>query len=114
MKLASYIANGKPAFGVVMDDGVVTMNERLGDRFGTLREAIAGGAIDEMRRAAHGVAPDQKLAGLRWLPTIPNPEKIMCVASTTNRTPPSTVQKRPSCRTSFCASSTRWSPTRVT
>jgi len=79
MKLASYIANGKPAFGVVMDDGVVTMNERLGDRFGTLREAIAGGAIDEMRRAAHGVAPDQKLAGLRWLPTIPNPEKIMCV-----------------------------------
>jgi len=79
MKLASYIANGKPAFGVVVGDGVVTMNERLGDRFGTLRDAIAGGAIDEMGRAAQGVAPDQKLAGLRYLPAIPNPEKIMCV-----------------------------------
>src|SRR5215475_1632156 len=79
MKLASYIANGKPAFGVVVGDGVVTMNGRLGDRFGTLRDAIAGGAIDEMGRAAQGVAPDQKLAGLQYLPVIPNPEKIMCV-----------------------------------
>jgi 2-keto-4-pentenoate hydratase/2-oxohepta-3-ene-1,7-dioic acid hydratase in catechol pathway len=79
MKLASYIANGKPVFGAVVGDGVVTMNERLGGRFGTLRDAIAGGAIDDMRRAAHGVAPDQPLAGLRYLPAIPNPEKIMCV-----------------------------------
>src|SRR6266545_391343 len=30
MKLASYLANGKDAFGVVTGDGVVTMNERLG------------------------------------------------------------------------------------
>src|SRR5262249_57538564 len=79
MKLASYIANGKPCFGVVADNGVVTMNERLGGRFGTLRDAIAGGAIPAMRRAAQGVAPDQPLAGLRYLPTIPNPEKIMCL-----------------------------------
>jgi 2-keto-4-pentenoate hydratase/2-oxohepta-3-ene-1,7-dioic acid hydratase in catechol pathway len=79
MKLASYIANGKPAFGVVTGDGVVTMSERLGGRYATLREAIAGGAIDEMRRAAEGAKPDQKLAGLRFLPVIPNPEKILCV-----------------------------------
>ncbi len=79
MKLASYLAGGKPCFGVVTGDGVVTMNDRLGGRFATLREAIAGGAIGEMRRAAQGVAPDQTLAGLRYLPVIPNPEKIMCV-----------------------------------
>jgi 2-keto-4-pentenoate hydratase/2-oxohepta-3-ene-1,7-dioic acid hydratase in catechol pathway len=79
MKLASYIANGKPAFGVVTGDGAVTMSERLGGRYATLREAIAGGAIDEMRRAAEGAKPDQKLAGLRFLPAIPNPEKILCV-----------------------------------
>ena len=76
MKLASYIANGKPAFGAVVGDGVVTLNERLGGRYATLRDAIAGGAIDEMRRAAQGAKPDLPLAGLRWLP---NPEKIMCV-----------------------------------
>src|SRR5262245_58509600 len=79
MKLASYIADGKPAFGVVAGDGVVTMNERLGGRYNTLRDAIAGGAIPEMRRLAEGAKPDQKLAGLKFLPTITNPEKIMCV-----------------------------------
>jgi len=79
MKLASYIANGKPSFGAVVGDGVVTMNDKLGGRYGTLRDAIAGGAVDEMKRLAHGVAPDQKLAGLTFLPLIPNPEKILCV-----------------------------------
>jgi len=79
MKLASYVANGKPSFGVVVGDGLVTMNDRLGNRFATLRDAIAGGAIDEMRRATQGAKPDHPLAGLHFLPTIPNPEKIMCV-----------------------------------
>jgi 2-keto-4-pentenoate hydratase/2-oxohepta-3-ene-1,7-dioic acid hydratase in catechol pathway len=79
MKLVSYLANGKPSFGVVVGDGVVTMNERLKGRFATLRDAIAGGAIDEMRRAAEGAKADHPLAGLAYLPTIPNPEKIMCV-----------------------------------
>jgi 2-keto-4-pentenoate hydratase/2-oxohepta-3-ene-1,7-dioic acid hydratase in catechol pathway len=79
MKLASYIANGMPAFGVVVGDGVVTMNGRLAGGYATLRDAIAGGALDEMRRLAQDAKPDQKLAGLRYLPAIPNPEKIMCV-----------------------------------
>lgn len=79
MKLASYIANGKPSFGVVTGDGVVTMNDKLGGRYATLRDAIAGGAIDEMKHLAQGATPDQKIAGLKFLPTIPNPEKILCV-----------------------------------
>jgi len=79
MKLASYIANGKPSFGVVVGDGVVTMNDKLGGRYATLRDAIAGGAIDEIKGLANGAAPDQKLAGLKFLPLIPNPEKILCV-----------------------------------
>ena len=79
MKLASYVANGKPAFGVVVGDGVATMNDRLGGRYATLRDVIAAGAFDELRRVAQGAPPDQKLAGLRFLPVIPNPEKIMCV-----------------------------------
>jgi len=79
MKLASYIANGKPAFGVVAGDGVITMNERLKDRYATLRDVLAAGALAEMRRAAEGAKPDAKLAGLTYLPAIPNPEKILCV-----------------------------------
>jgi 2-keto-4-pentenoate hydratase/2-oxohepta-3-ene-1,7-dioic acid hydratase in catechol pathway len=79
MKLASYIADGQPAFGVVSGDGVVTMNDRLARKYPSLRQALAGGALDEIRRAAEGARPDHKLAGLQFLPVIPNPEKILCV-----------------------------------
>ena len=79
MKIASYIASGKPAFGVVSGDGVITMNERLGGKYPTLRDALADYALDEMRDAAMGATPDQKLAGLQFLPAIPDPEKILCV-----------------------------------
>jgi 2-keto-4-pentenoate hydratase/2-oxohepta-3-ene-1,7-dioic acid hydratase in catechol pathway len=79
MKLASYIADGQPAFGVVAGDGVVTMNDRLKGRHASLRDAIAGGAVEEMRHIAKGAAPDRKLSALRFLPAIPDPEKIMCV-----------------------------------
>jgi len=79
MKLASYVANGKPAFGVIVGDGVATMTDRLGGPYATLRDVIAASALDELRRVAQGAQPDQKLAGLRFLPVIPNPEKIMCV-----------------------------------
>jgi 2-keto-4-pentenoate hydratase/2-oxohepta-3-ene-1,7-dioic acid hydratase in catechol pathway len=79
MKLASYMVDGKAAFGVVTGDAVVTMNSRLGGKYATLRDALADYAIDEMRDAALGATPDQKLANLKFLPAIPNPEKIMCV-----------------------------------
>ena len=79
MKLASYVADGKAAFGVVAGDGVITLNERLGGRFATLRDALAGGALGDIRKAAEGGKPDRKLADVRFLPAIPNPEKILCV-----------------------------------
>ncbi len=79
MKLASYVAGGKPSFGVVSGDGVITMNDRLNRRYATLRDALAGGALEEMRKTAEGIKPDQKLAGLQFLPVIPNPGKILCV-----------------------------------
>jgi 2-keto-4-pentenoate hydratase/2-oxohepta-3-ene-1,7-dioic acid hydratase in catechol pathway len=79
MKLASYMAGGKPVFGAVVGNGVVTLNERLQGRYATLRDALAGGSVEEMRRASEGEKPDQKLAGLQFLPVIPNPEKILCV-----------------------------------
>jgi 2-keto-4-pentenoate hydratase/2-oxohepta-3-ene-1,7-dioic acid hydratase in catechol pathway len=79
MKLASYIAGGKPLFGAVAGDGVVTLNDRLGGRYATLRDALAAGALDAMRKAADGAAPDHRLSDVRFLPVIPNPQKILCV-----------------------------------
>jgi 2-keto-4-pentenoate hydratase/2-oxohepta-3-ene-1,7-dioic acid hydratase in catechol pathway len=78
MKLASYVADGKACFGVVVGDGVITLNQRLGGRYAGLREAIAGGALAEIRKATDGAKPDYALADIRWLPAIPNPERILC------------------------------------
>jgi 2-keto-4-pentenoate hydratase/2-oxohepta-3-ene-1,7-dioic acid hydratase in catechol pathway len=79
MKLASYVTDGKSAFGVVSGGGVITMNDRLRARYASLRDALAGGALDEIRSAAQSARPDRKLSEIRFLPAIPNPEKILCV-----------------------------------
>jgi 2-keto-4-pentenoate hydratase/2-oxohepta-3-ene-1,7-dioic acid hydratase in catechol pathway len=80
MKLATYMAEGKPAFGVVTDGGVVTLSDRLGGRCSTLKEALADGdALDEMMHLAAGAEPDREIDGLEYLPVIPNPGKILCV-----------------------------------
>ena len=52
MKLASYTANGKACFGVVSGDGVVTLNERLGGRYATLRDVLAADGLAEIAKAA--------------------------------------------------------------
>src|SRR4029078_16273 len=73
MKLASYIAGGKECYGVVVGDGVVTLKGH-----GSLRDALAAGALEEMRKASAGWKPDHRLADIRFLPVIPNPHKILC------------------------------------
>src|SRR5260370_36471910 len=76
MKLASYLAERRAAFGVVMHDGVITMNERLGGRAASLKEALAAGLVPQMAEAAAKAKPDHKLADIKFLPAIPNTELI--------------------------------------
>ena len=45
MKLVSFTASGRNSYGAVVGDGVVDVGRRLGDRYPTLRAAIAGGAL---------------------------------------------------------------------
>ena len=72
MKLASYVADGKECCGVVTGDGVVTLKEHA-----TLRDALASGALDAIRARANA-KPDHRLADVRFLPVIINPQKILC------------------------------------
>jgi 2-keto-4-pentenoate hydratase/2-oxohepta-3-ene-1,7-dioic acid hydratase in catechol pathway len=76
MKLASYMADGKACFGVVTDDGVVTLNQRLG--YANLRDALTAGGLAEIRKAATAAERDHKRADVKWLPVIPSPDKILC------------------------------------
>src|SRR5947199_7489996 len=74
MKLLSFVANGESLFGVVSGDGVIAMNKRVGCK--SLREAL--GLLPQIKAAAQGAAPDHKLADIRFLPVIPDPELITC------------------------------------
>jgi 2-keto-4-pentenoate hydratase/2-oxohepta-3-ene-1,7-dioic acid hydratase in catechol pathway len=76
MKLLSFVADGKELFGAVSGDGVVTLNDRVGHA--NLRAALAGGAMEAMRKAAREAKPDCKLADIKFLPLIPQPNKILC------------------------------------
>ena len=76
MKLLSFAADGKEFFGAVSGDGVVTLNERVGQP--NLRAALAAGAMAAMRKAAQEAKPDRKLADVKFLPVIPRPGKILC------------------------------------
>jgi 2-keto-4-pentenoate hydratase/2-oxohepta-3-ene-1,7-dioic acid hydratase in catechol pathway len=74
MKLLSFVAGGESLFGVVSGDGVIAMNKRVGCK--SLREAL--GLLPQIKAAAQGAAPDHKLADIKFLPVIPDPELITC------------------------------------
>ena len=73
MKLASYIAGGKECYGVVVGDGVVTMKGHA-----SLRDALAAGALDEMRKAAAAPSRTTSSPTSASCRSFPNPHKILC------------------------------------
>ena len=76
MKLLSFVAEGKDWFGVLRDDGVVTLNDQVAQP--SLRAALAAGTMEKMRDVAERAAPDRKLNEIKFLPVIPQPGKILC------------------------------------
>ena len=76
MKLLSFAAGGKELFGAVSGDGVVALNDKVGQP--NLRAALGAGVMEAMHKAAREAKPDYKLADIKFLPVIPNPNKILC------------------------------------
>jgi 2-keto-4-pentenoate hydratase/2-oxohepta-3-ene-1,7-dioic acid hydratase in catechol pathway len=76
MKLLSFTAGGKEFFGAAAGDGVITLNDKIGQP--SLRAALAAGAMAAMHDAAKNATPDRKLSDIKFLPVIPNPQKILC------------------------------------
>ncbi len=77
MRWLSFERDGEATFGLVKDDGVVDAR-RLAPELADLRAAIAAGRLAELAQAAAGLPADLTLAGLTFLPVIPNPGKILC------------------------------------
>jgi 2-keto-4-pentenoate hydratase/2-oxohepta-3-ene-1,7-dioic acid hydratase in catechol pathway len=76
MKLLTFTAEDKEWFGALRDDGVVTLNDKVAQP--NLRAALAAGALDHIRAIAQRAAPDRRLNEIKFLPVIPQPEKILC------------------------------------
>ncbi len=79
MKIASYLLDGRSAYGVVSGDGLITVSKGLGNKYENLRAVLEAGALDEVRAAADGQATDVNVDDVQFLPVIANPPKILCV-----------------------------------
>ncbi|MBN9425902.1 MAG: fumarylacetoacetate hydrolase family protein [Burkholderiales bacterium] len=75
MKLASFEVGGRASWGVVDGDRAIDMS----DLYPTLRAALAADALPQVRDAAAKRSAGVALDGLRFLPVIPDPGKIVCV-----------------------------------
>lgn len=79
MKLLSFVREGRETWGAVVGDGVVDLGAAL-PQYPDLTAYIAAGRQFEVAADLEGRSPDVALADITYLPVIPRPEKIICVA----------------------------------
>ena len=77
MRLLSFSRRGEPSFGAVKEGGVVELAGRL--RVRSLRELLAANLLDVAREVVDARAGDHALDEVRFLPPIPDAEKILCI-----------------------------------
>ncbi len=79
MRLVSYVHAGQASFGLVSSDGVIDLRKLSLGRFASLRSALAADALPALSRKAATLPRDFALDQIRFLPVIPEPQKIFCV-----------------------------------
>lgn len=77
MRLVSYLHRGRAGFGVVHDAGITSLNGRLGAL--DLKDLLVRGGLNHPYDIAARAAPDLDLAEVRFLPVVPNADKILCI-----------------------------------
>jgi 2-keto-4-pentenoate hydratase/2-oxohepta-3-ene-1,7-dioic acid hydratase in catechol pathway len=77
MKFLSFRVRGVSRYGVSDGNKVIDLTERL--KYPDLKSMIAADARAEAERAAKGASADYTLDQITFDPTIPNPDKIICV-----------------------------------
>jgi 2-keto-4-pentenoate hydratase/2-oxohepta-3-ene-1,7-dioic acid hydratase in catechol pathway len=79
MKLASFLRNRQPGWGVVVDGGIIDCSTKLGRQYPDLRSVLAQRALGEVKKWSKGRKPDLPLAKTKLLPVITNPDKVLCI-----------------------------------
>lgn len=78
MKIASFVHRGRRSYGVVEDRTLLDAGALLGRKYPDLRSLL--GATDGLSELAGLAHPPRLSSGeVRWLPVIPNPDKVLCV-----------------------------------
>ena len=78
MKFLSFKHKQRVSFGVVKDQEIIDLGAKNPD-INDLREAIRQDRLTELKDQANSLAPEYSLKEIEFLPTIPNPEKIICI-----------------------------------
>ncbi|MCD6074716.1 MAG: 2-hydroxyhepta-2,4-diene,7-dioate isomerase [Rhodospirillales bacterium] len=78
MKFLSFASGGRESWGAVKGDTVVDLGWRMAG-CPQLIDALRQGRLDEAKDLADKSDVDLALDGIRYLPTIPQPEKIVCI-----------------------------------
>ena len=78
MKFISFTYENKNSFGIVKEDIVIDLTHYI-DGVTDLREAIRKDKINELSEMASMTETGISLEEVRYLPTITNPEKIICI-----------------------------------
>lgn len=77
MKVVSFRRGGRSSYGLVLGERIREASAGLRSRFADLRSLLASGRLAELRGDTGGDQIDA--ADVHFLPTIPNPDKILCV-----------------------------------
>ncbi|MBB5687739.1 fumarylacetoacetate hydrolase family protein [Sphingobium boeckii] len=79
MKLISFEHNGRASYGIARADGIIDLGKHLGSEFPTLKKLLAADALDRAAALADQAA-DVAFDAISYLPVIPNPMHLWCLA----------------------------------
>jgi 2-keto-4-pentenoate hydratase/2-oxohepta-3-ene-1,7-dioic acid hydratase in catechol pathway len=77
MRFSSFSLGEYASFGAVKDDGIVDVGKLLD--IPTLGAALRAGALPRALELAAAREPSVALDEIRYLPTVPDPEKLICI-----------------------------------
>lgn len=78
MKFLSFLHHGRAGFGGINDVGIVDLGARHPE-LADLRAAIGASALPDLAAEVAAADADYALPEVDCLPTIPNPQKIICI-----------------------------------
>jgi 2-keto-4-pentenoate hydratase/2-oxohepta-3-ene-1,7-dioic acid hydratase in catechol pathway len=109
MKVVTFERNGARSYGILDNDRVLDVGNRLASRYADLRAVLSAGALQDLLIASTQGAQTFRVEEVNFEPVIPNPEKILCVGL--NYISHRTETKRP--ETKYPSIFTRFADTQV-